>query len=97
MLWLLEFIWFVAIVVMSVLTLKGQVMAIMAFIAFLAALGIHYFTNKGDPFIVNLTPLGAGFRMFVAEFILVLALMTKNIPLALLVLAYIPFEYFVSD
>lgn len=94
---LLELGWFGAIVLLAFLMLKGSVSALMALIAFLGAITIHYFTNKGDPFIVNLAPLGAGFRMFVAEFVMILALLTGNILLFLLSLAYIPFEYYVGD
>ncbi|MBO8175750.1 MAG: hypothetical protein H0Z18_10880 [Thermococcus sp.] len=94
---LLELGWFGVIVLLAFLMLKGSVSALFALIAFLGAIGIHYLTNKGDPFIVNLAPLGAGFRMFVAEFVMILSLLTGNIPLFLLSAAYIPFEYYVGD
>ncbi|MFA4701493.1 hypothetical protein [Pyrococcus kukulkanii] len=93
----LQYIWFGVIVLLAFLMLKGSVSALMAFLAFLGAIAIHYFTNKGDPFIVNLAPGGAGFRMFVAEFVMILALLTGNVLLFLLSAAYIPFEYFVGD
>lgn len=94
---LLELGWFGVIVLLAFLTLSGQVTALFAFIAFLGAITIHYFTNKGDPFIVNLAPLGAGFRMFIAEFVLILSLLTGNLLLALVAGAYIPVEYFIGD
>ncbi len=94
---LLELGWFGLIVVLAFLTLSGQVTALFALVAFLAAIAIHYFTNKGNPFIMTLHPLGAGFRMFVAEFVLVLSLLTGNLLLALLAGAYIPVEYFIGD
>ncbi|MFA4640897.1 hypothetical protein [Pyrococcus kukulkanii] len=93
---LLELGWFGVIVVLAFLTLHGHITALLALIAFLGALGIHYFTNKGDPFIVNLAPLGAGFRMFVAEFVLILSLLTGNLLLAILAGTFIPFEYFME-
>lgn len=94
---LIEYVWFGVIVLLAIFTLSGQVTALFAFLAFVAAIAIHYFTNKGDPFIVNLAPLGAGFRMFVAEFILILSLLTGNLLLAILAGAYIPVEYFIGD
>lgn len=94
---LVEYIWFGLIVILAFLTLSGQVTALFAFIAFLGAIAIHYITNKGNPFIVNLAPLGAGFRMFIAEFVLILSLLTGNLLLALVAGAYIPVEYFIGD
>ncbi len=98
---ILEWVWFVVILLLA--TTTQQFSVAYGFIAGILGVLMHIFvTNKGNPWIVNLYPLSAGFRMLVADMILWLALLnaaTGNANWLLIVLTavYIPFEYFMED
>jgi len=98
---IIEIVWFIAIVVLTVLS--GELNSGVGFIAAIMGLGLHYLTNKGNPFFMNLYPMGAGFRKLIAEMILSLVLLnillgySQNWSLLILTALYIPFEYFVED
>lgn len=98
---MIEMIWFIAVVALTIFS--GELNSGVGFIAAILGLTMHYFTNKGNPFFMNMYPMGAGFRKLIAEMILWLVILniifghSQNWPLLVLTAFYIPFEYFVED
>ena len=93
----------VFLVIVALTIVSGEINSGMGFIAAILGLCLHYITNKGNPFIMNLYPFSAGFRMLIADMILCLVILnmitgySQNWLLLILTAAYIPFEYFVGD
>ena len=98
---IVEVVWFLAIIALTLVS--GEMNSGMGFIAAILGLFLHYLTNKGNPWIMNLYPFSAGFRMLIADMILCLVVMnmitgySQNWLLLVITLVYIPFEYFAGD